>query len=141
MDSVQWKVEGMDCNTCALNIHKYLDKKGLKNIKVNFATGAVSFNINDSAYEKEIAEGIIRMGYEVIEHTPDVKKRKPILSNHLKRLLFCLPFTLLLSLHMIPGVHIHWLMKHWVQLAITIPVYAVGMSFFGKSAWKSIRNR
>ena len=44
-------------------------------------------------------------------------------------------------LHMIPGVHIHWLMNHWVQLALTIPVYLVGMSFFGKSAWKSIRNR
>ena len=41
---------------------------------------------------------------------------------------------------MIPGVHIHWLMNHWVQLALTIPVYIVGMSFFGKSAWKSIRN-
>ena len=44
MEKVQWKVEGMDCTTCALNIHKYLDKKGAANIKVNFATGdAVSY--------------------------------------------------------------------------------------------------
>ncbi len=43
-------------------------------------------------------------------------------------------------LHMIPGLHIHWLMNPWVQLALTIPVYIVGMSFFGKSAWKSLRN-
>ena len=43
MEKVQWKVEGMDCTTCALNIHKYLDKKGAANIKVNFATGDVSF--------------------------------------------------------------------------------------------------
>jgi P-type Cu+ transporter len=47
----------------------------------------------------------------------------------------------LLMLHMIPGIHIHWLMNHWVQFGLTIPVYFVGMSFFGKSAWKSIRNR
>ena len=43
-------------------------------------------------------------------------------------------------LHMIPGVHIHWLMNPWVQLGLTIPVYIVGMSFFGRSAWKSFRN-
>ena len=43
-------------------------------------------------------------------------------------------------LHMIPGVHIHWLMNPWVQLGLTIPVYIVGMSFFGRSAWKSLRN-
>ena len=39
MEKIQWKVEGMDCTNCALNIHKYLDKKGMKNVKVNFATG------------------------------------------------------------------------------------------------------
>ena len=43
-------------------------------------------------------------------------------------------------LHMIPGLHIHWLMNPWVQLGLTIPVYIVGMSFFGRSAWKSLRN-
>ena len=141
METVQWKVEGMDCTTCALNIHKYLDKKGLKNIKVNFATGNVSFDINGEFNEKEIAGGINGLGYEVVEHKSEVVKRKPILSTHLQRFLFCLPFTVLLMLHMIPGVHIHWLMNDWVQLAITIPVYLVGMSFFGNSAWKSIRNR
>ena len=62
------------------------------------------------------------------------------LTTHLQRFRVCLPFTLVLMLHMIPGVQIHWLMNPWVQLALTIPVYIVGMSFFGKSAWKSIRN-
>ena len=43
-------------------------------------------------------------------------------------------------LHMIPGLHIHWLMNPWLQLGLTIPVYIVGMDFFGRSAWKSLRN-
>ena len=43
-------------------------------------------------------------------------------------------------LHMIPGVHIHWLMNPWIQLGLTIPVFFVGMNFFGRSAWKSLRN-
>lgn len=142
MEQVQWKVDGMDCNTCALNIHKYLEKKGMKNIKVNFATGYVSFDMNGVANEKDLAKGINGLGYEVAEHKPEIlPKKTAFLSTHLQRFWFCFPFTAVLMLHMIPGLHIHWLMNHWVQLALTIPVYLVGMSFFGKSALKSIRNR
>lgn len=141
MEKIEWKVEGMDCTTCALNIHKYLEKKGMKNIRVNFATGNVSFDINGQFNEKEIATGINGLGYEVAEHKIQSEKRKPFLSTHIQRFWFCFPFTAMLMLHMIPGIHIHWLMNHWVQFGLTIPVYFVGMSFFGKSAWKSIRNR
>ena len=39
---------------------------------------------------------------------------------------------------MIPGLHIHWLMDPIVQLSLTIPVYIVGMEFFGRSAFHSL---
>lgn len=142
MENVQWKVDGMDCTTCALNIHKYLEKKGAKNIKVNFATGYVSFDNSGEIAEDKLASGINGLGYKVANHQQtDTKEKKRFLSTHLQRFWFCFPFTAVLMLHMIPGLHIHWLMNHWVQLALTIPVYLVGISFFGKSAWKSIRNR
>ena len=147
METVQWKVEGMDCTTCALNIHKYLERKGMKNVKVNFATGDVIFDADTTIEEEKISKGIKELGYKVIppashshEHHYE-KSRKRFLSTHLQKFWFCFPFTAVLMLHMIPGLHIHWLMNHWIQLALTIPVYLVGMSFFGKSAWKSIRNR
>jgi len=145
MEKVQWKVEGMDCTTCALNIHKYLEKQGMKNVKVNFATGDVIFDTGENFPKEKITTGISDLGYSIVnDGTKEVKtqppKNKAFLSTHLQRFWFCLPFTALLMLHMIPGVHIHWLMNHWVQLALTIPVYIVGMSFFGKSAWKSLRN-
>jgi copper chaperone CopZ len=35
METVKWKVEGMTCANCALTINKYLDKKGMQNIRVN----------------------------------------------------------------------------------------------------------
>jgi P-type Cu+ transporter len=41
---------------------------------------------------------------------------------------------------MIPGLHIHFLMNPWVQLGLTLPVFIVGMNFFGRSAVKSLRN-
>ena len=146
MEKVQWKVEGMDCSNCALTIHKYLEKQGGKNVKVNFATGDVSFDINGIATEEKLAKGIDDLGYKVNEdahshHGHDHRKASTgFLKTQLQRFWVCLPFTLLLMLHMIPGVHIHWLMDPWVQLALTVPVYLIGMSFFGKSAWKSLRN-
>jgi len=140
---VKWKVEGMDCTTCALNISKYLEKEGLKNVKVNFATGDVLFDEVAEEKKEKIVKGIDGLGYIVVNtnEQQETSNRKPFLSTHLHRFLFCLPFTAVLMLHMLDKViHIHWLMNPWVQLAICTPVYLVGMSFFGKSAWKSIRN-
>lgn len=141
MEKVQWKVEGMDCTTCALNIHKYLEKKGMKNVKVNFATGDVSFDTNGEVPEEKLATGVNDLGYAVASHQTATVTRKSFLTTHLQRFWFCFPFTAILVLHMLPGVEWHWLMNPWLQLGLTIPVYLVGMSFFGKSAWKSLRNR
>ena len=44
MEKVEWKVEGMDCTNCALTINKYLQKEGLKEVRVNFIGGDVSFD-------------------------------------------------------------------------------------------------
>ena len=140
MEKVQWKVEGMDCSNCALTIHKYLEREGMKNVKVNFANGDVLFDTNGTYSKEEIAKGINDLGYEVVSMKTAGKEKKVFLATHLQRFLFCLPFTLLLMLHMIPGIHVEWLMNPWVNLALCIPVFFIGMKYFGKSAWKSIRN-
>jgi Cu+-exporting ATPase len=146
MEQIQWKVEGMDCNTCAINIHRYLEKQGMKNVKVNFATGDVIFDTHVELQAEKISKGISDLGYKVVDenlaqhgHSHDEEKTG-FLSTHLQRFWFCLPFTAILMLHMIPGLEFHLLMNPWLQLGLTIPVYIVGMSFFGRSAWKSIRN-
>jgi Cu+-exporting ATPase len=146
MQQVKWKVEGMDCSTCALNIHKYLEKKGMTNIKVNFATGDVLFEPLVDFSAADIAKGIEGLGYTVQHQEGAVAgpAKKIFLSTQLQRFLFCLPFTLVLLVsHLFMGEHLHdnWITNHWVQLGLTIPVYVVGMNFFGRSAWKSIRNR
>ncbi|HVE60944.1 MAG TPA: cation-translocating P-type ATPase [Chitinophagaceae bacterium] len=141
MEKVQWKVEGMTCSNCALTINQYLQKEGVKNISVSPVDGDVSFEINGITTKQKIAQGIESLGYTVATNgSPDIQKKKPFLSNNLERFLFCLPFTLALMLHMIPGLHIHWLMNPWLQLALTLPVFFVGMHHFGNSAVKSIRN-
>ena len=139
MEKVDWKVEGMTCTNCALTINRYLEKEGLQDVKVNFIGGEVSFELNGDHTKDEIAKGIGDLGYKVIngEQTTNNKPRK-LFSNHLQRFLFCLPFTLVLMLHMLPW-HIHFLMNPWIQLAICIPVYLTGMGYFGVSAVKSLR--
>ena len=70
-------------------------------------------------------------------HPAPISKQRFSFNNHLQRFLFCLPFTLVLNVHMLP-IHIHFLMQPWIQLAICLPVYLVGMSYFGVSAVKSL---
>ena len=139
MENVQWKVEGMDCASCALTIHKYLEKQGMKNVMVNSVSGDVSFQMNGNTVAEKLVKGLDDLGYHVANQQQVVRNRQPFLSTHLQRFLFCLPFALLFVPHMF-GIHIHWLGNPLVQLALSLPVYIVGMSFFGKSAWKSLRN-
>ncbi len=138
MEKVNWKVEGMSCTNCALTINKFLQGKGMQEVKVNFMGGDVSFDMPLEASKQDLAKGISGLGYHVHtgdeEHTTD----KRVFKTHLQRFIFCAIFTVPLMLHMIPGVHIHFLMNPYVQLALTIPVFIVGMDFFGRSAVKSL---
>ena len=129
----------MTCANCALTIHKYLEKEGMKEVKVNAIGGDVSFEMNGGPTKEELITGIKKLGYNVANSRALAYGPKKFLSTPLARFWFCLPFTLALMLHM-TGIHIHWLMDPWVQLALCLPVYIAGMSFFGKSAVKSIRN-
>ncbi len=140
MEAINWKVEGMSCSNCALTINKYLEKNGMQNVKVSFAGGDVSFEMNGNKTKQDIKKGIEELGYKVADETADAQAKKPI-NKYLRYLLICLPFTLVLMLHVFEKwVTISWLMNPWVQLALCLPVYITGMNFFARSAIKSIRN-
>ncbi len=145
MEKIHWKVEGMTCANCALTINKYLQKEGQQNITVNPLDGDVHFDTIEGTETERIRKGIEALGYHVTGNAAAGKTQKrPFLGNHLRRFLFTLPFTaVLMLLHLIheklaPGLH--FLMNPWFQLALSIPVYYVGMGFFGRSAIKSLRN-
>jgi Cu+-exporting ATPase len=137
MENIQWKVDGMSCTNCALSIHKYLSSKGIHEPKVNFMEGEVQFELVDAAQKPALIIGIQGLGYKVRGQEAEAPTKK-WLDNNKERAIFSLIFTLPLIVHMIPGVHIHWLMNPYVQLALTIPVFIVGMNYFGKSAINSL---
>lgn len=145
MEKVNWKVEGMSCTNCALTVNKYLTENGMKEVKVNFMGGDVSFEMQAETSKAALVKGIEGLGYHVeTGEATDSKKSKKLFKNHLQRFSFCILFTAPLMIHMIPGLEIHFLMNPYVQLALTIPVFLVGMDFFGRSAvhslWKGIPN-
>lgn len=143
MEKVTWKVDGMTCANCALTINKFLEKQGMQQIRVNPIDGDVSFELIEGADKNKLKKGIDDLGYHVSSDAVGDKKNKAaFLSTNIQRLLFCVPFTLVLMLHMLESViHIHWLMNPWIQLILCLPVFLVGMNFFGRSAIKSIRNK
>lgn len=140
LEQINWKVEGMDCANCALTISSYLKKQGMQEVKVNPVSGEVLFEKNGSKVSEDVLKkGISDLGYKVLAGDAVVHTGKKSMNKFLRYLLICLPFTLVLMLHMLP-VHIHWLMNPWLQLALCLPVYIVGMNFFGRSALKGLVN-
>ncbi|MBL7698473.1 MAG: cadmium-translocating P-type ATPase [Chitinophagaceae bacterium] len=142
MEKTNWKVEGMTCSNCSLTVSRYLEKQGKRNVKVNPISGDVVFDNDDKNDSEKIIKGIEELGYTVKtgEHK-EKSRKKALFKNHLQRFLFCAVFTIPLMLHMLHRwIDVAWLMNPYVQLALCIPVYIVGMDFFGRSAIKSIRN-
>ena len=142
MENTLIKVDGMDCSSCAISITKTLEKKGLQNVKVNYVNGDVSFENKNNIPLTEIEKNIEGLGYNVVRTTAttdEVVKSKSIFKNHWQRFFVCLIFSLPLFLAHI--FHIHWLMNPFVQLSLATIVYLIGMSYFGKSALKSLLNK
>jgi Cu+-exporting ATPase len=56
-----------DLFACALTISNYLQKEGLKNIRVNPIDGQVTFDIDGQPVQEEkISNGIESLGYKVL---------------------------------------------------------------------------
>ena len=142
METVNWKVQGMTCSNCALTISQYLKHEGMMNVKVNPIDGDVSFETpTEEKKAEKLLKGIEGLGYKVIHADSDVDAGEKQMNKFLRYFLICLPFTLILMLHMLERrVHISWLMNPWIQFALCLPVFLVGMNYFGRSAVRSLRH-
>ncbi|MFG6116144.1 heavy metal translocating P-type ATPase [Halobacillus sp. MO56] len=58
-----YKIEGMDCGSCAMTIEKHLSKNpNVKEVKVNFSTGKMQ--IDHSTNQKDIIKEVQRAGFD-----------------------------------------------------------------------------
>jgi len=135
METVNWKVEGMSCSACAQTINGFLEKKGMKQVRVSLTAGEAQFLNETGIPEIELKKGIEGLGYHISDETSN--KKQP--NKFLRYLAICVPFTLLLQLHMFGHLSfLHWIMNPWVQCILCLPVYITGMYYFGKSALNSL---
>ena len=134
----------MTCSNCALSVNKVLQKQGMQEILVNPISGEVVFETSETGSNLDKAKKNIELlGYTVNpDHTTSASgPHKKFLGTHLQKFWFCLPFTLVLMIGHLGGrLNLHLLHEPLFQLALCLPVYIVGMGYFGKSAINSLRS-
>jgi Cu+-exporting ATPase len=132
---VELNVTGMHCNNCAIAVHRLLEKKGLHDIRVDFASEEVKFSTDDEGLVSTVIQDIEKLGYKVVEDM--ALHQEKFYDKVENKLIFCAGFTLPLLLHMI--LPWHFLHVPLVQLLLCLPVFIVGCLHFGRSAISSLK--
>ncbi|MEN0003966.1 MAG: cation-translocating P-type ATPase [Bacteroidota bacterium] len=137
-DRVELTVDGMTCSNCAASLQRFLERKGLEQVYVNFQTKEVRFEEGKQGLDIEIIKrGIHKLGFQVVEaDTPEpwwTLERKLWISAA-----FMLPLFVHHLLMMV-GVPIPVLDNPWVQLLICTPPFIIGFLHFGQSGWTSLK--
>ncbi len=136
-ETVNLQVEGMDCANCATSITRFLERKGLEDVYVNFQTKEVRYRPTGDMDVAAVKKGINKLGYTVVEKENSsswwTMERKLIVSA-----IFTAPL-LIGHLLMVAGVSVPFLENGLVQLGLALPAFLVGTVHFGGSALRSIR--
>lgn len=132
----------MTCSNCALGVTRVLQQQGLQDVQVDFTTGDVLFDEISTDKVPAIEDKIRSLGYSVrsgdtISDTPSNSHQSFPATKQERMLLASAFLTIPLMAHMVSD----WSLWHhpWFQLALCTPVFLMGMSHFGRSAWSSIK--
>ncbi len=130
------KVDGMTCSSCAANITTFLEKKGFKDVQVNFSTGDVSFTTDENVISlPAVKKSIHQLGYTVVGDD-----KEPYWTLE-KKLILAAIFTLpLLLAHFFMMAGVPFLENPWIQLAICFPVFVIGFTHFGRTSLAALKN-
>ena len=137
---VELTVDGMTCNNCAASLNRFLERKGLEDVYVNFQTREVRYRQGAAGITlDEVKKGIHKLGYSVVEDTGKAPAQWWTLE---RKLMISAVFTLPLLLHhlaMMVGLPLHWLDNYWLQLLICLPPFIIGFLHFGRSGLSSLK--
>ena len=129
------QVEGMSCANCAAGIKKHLEAKGIEDVTVNLSTGEASCRKKNNVSENNIISIIEELGYSTRLKISNEKDSFLKIEKYFYITLF---FTLPLFSHMFldEGSMLH---NPLVQFVLCLPVYLLGLIYFGKSSWHSLK--
>lgn len=129
-------VEGMTCSNCAMGVTKRLEKRGLKNVDVNFSTGEVRYAADTDIEDEVVVSDIRSLGYRVADENEMMGTQRFWTIE--RKFYISLFFSIPLFSHMFISWHV--LHNPLVQLALCIPVFVLGFIHFGKSGLGSLRS-
>ena len=133
----EFHVRGMTCTNCALGLERGLHNSGWSGATVDFSSGILRVPAGSDKGSAAIISAVQSLGYEA-RPAAEGSAAPGILESIEHKFIFAALWTAPLMLHMFvlfPLLH-----DPWVQLALTTPVYLLGLSYFGKSGMRSLRN-
>lgn len=137
------KVEGMTCANCARSVEHVLKKNGAKDIFVDFLNDEVSYTDSAGIGEDSIKIAIKGIGFSV----PDDTTAEVHAHSHTSvgwKLAISLALAIpLLIFHFFHFVDAEWseiFKNHWLQFAMALPVFLIGVFHFGGSALSALRH-
>ena len=139
-DIVELKVEGMTCNNCAASLNKFLERKGLKEVYVNFQTKEVRYRETAEGIDREkVRQGIHKLGFSVVDEESGASASWWTLERKLMvSATFALPL-LLYHFFMMAGIEIAIMENYWFQMVLCLPPFLIGVLHFGRSGLSSLQ--
>ena len=126
-------ISGMTCANCAKGIEKHLTSKGIKEVKIDFASAEAQF-LSKNTKINDVIKEIESIGFQA--NIEEIEK-----NNKLEKLfVFCLILTIPLFSHMFLNQN-NILHNPIIQFFLALPVYIIGCYYFGTSAWNSLKSK
>ncbi|MGP8214386.1 MAG: heavy metal translocating P-type ATPase [Bacteroidia bacterium] len=133
-DEILIKVNGMHCQSCAATVTGALKSLGMDNIAVSYTACEATFTNTPHKDINAIIKSIDSLGYSA--SLPQAGKEEKVSYALEIRVLISSLLTLPLFLHMF--LPLGFLNNPLVQLALCLPVFVMGLLYFGKSALGSL---
>lgn len=140
-----FKISGMTCAACAARIERFVKKlDGVSAASVNFAAESLTVDF-EKVGVKDIEAAVVKAGYAFADKNakPKMPHDKVMLIRLILSLIFAVPLLTVSMGHMVgmplPDAvepHRNPMGFAAVQLALTVPVIAIGWKFF----WDGFRN-
>ena len=134
-----YKISGMTCAACAARIERFVKKlDGVSDASVNFAAESLTVD-TEKVSAKEIEAAVVKAGYAFADKNAKAKMPhdKVMLIRLILSLLFAVPLLTISMGHMVgmplpTAIEPHHSPMGFavVQLALTVPVIAIGWKFF-----------
>ncbi|MBD5146677.1 MAG: copper-translocating P-type ATPase [Ruminococcus sp.] len=140
-----FKISGMTCAACAARIERFVKKlDGVASASVNFAAESLTVDYEKIGV-KEIEAAVVKAGYAFADKNakPKMPHDKVMLIRLILSLVFAVPLLTISMGHMVGMPLPNAIEPHHspmgfavIQLALTVPVIAIGWKFF----WDGYRN-